>query len=152
MKKNFFPLVCFFLTVDLNAQNINSARIQKVKQAVVRIIINNKPAGTGFFVTAQGNILTCWHVVQPAFYRESVTQKIRTLPIHAELSDGKLLEIGPINAMFSTKNIPARAYDYCILGPMKLSQNNRYSFLKLGSFSDVLEGDVILYNGISARN
>jgi len=56
--------------------------IDQIKPAIVAILLpideqNAKPNGTGFFITSDGYILTCYHVVQPLI-ESSTPIKVKT--------------------------------------------------------------------------
>ena len=71
-------LGCF--NVDTNNQNRHTSkkdasmkdRVAKIKESTVRILVDDRPMGTGFIVSKKGLVATCFHVVQwrtPAVYR-----------------------------------------------------------------------------------
>lgn len=39
-------------------------RVKRIKRAIVRILTNGQPSGTGFVISSAGLIGTCFHVVQ----------------------------------------------------------------------------------------
>ena len=39
-------------------------RIKRIKQSIVRVLVDGQPAGSGFVVWKNGLIATCFHVVQ----------------------------------------------------------------------------------------
>lgn len=112
------------------------------KKSVVRILIDGKPSGTGFIVSKSGQIITCWHVIDPAFILDTLNRRTGLRKIEAEFPDGVTAELGIYNFLLQKGNRDAVAYDYCFLQPMK-PLSSAFEFLKLGTFEEINEGDQI---------
>lgn len=127
-----------------HAQSLGPERVKKLKASVVRILIEGQASGTGFFVTSDGWLLTCWHVVEPACVRDSVTHEIiRIKKIEVEDVSGHRYLTGYMTDMIK-KGVgmaKAVAFDYC---PLKVVDTGRkFSYLSLGDFNDIQEGDMV---------
>lgn len=142
MKKILFLLLGFLNFTKMDAQSIDKQRLIHVKKSVVRILIDDKPSGTGFVVSKTGQIITCWHVIQPAISVDGATQKINLKKITAEFISGEKIELGIYTYLFNEGYKDALVYDYCFLEP-SIKKNVPYEFLKLGSFENVNEGEQV---------
>lgn len=118
-------------------------RVQRVKESTVRILVNGNPAGTGFAV-AENLVATNFHVVQqltPAAGGQ--TQVSYGSKIEVQLQDGRVLAATPHPSVVGPGLQGAIGTDVALLTvPAK---NLRP--LKLGSFSDVSEGDSVYLAG-----
>lgn len=142
MKKILFLLLGFLNFTKMDAQSIDKQRLIHVKKSVVRILIDDKPSGTGFVVSKTGQIITCWHVIQPAISVDGATQKINLKKITAEFISGEKIELGIYTYLFNEGYKDALVYDYCFLEP-SIKKIVPYEFLKLGSFENVNEGEQV---------
>lgn len=120
-------------------------RIEKIKKSVVRIHVNGNPSGTGFIVSENGLVATCFHVVQniqPG--PNNQTQITHASNIEIELHDGTKL---PGNIHQSCQNqgfLEALSKDYTLL---EVTTNKKLSLVSIGSFADIEEGDKIYICG-----
>lgn len=145
--KKIILLAFFLIPIYCNAQPLGAERVKKLKETVVRVLIENEPSGTAFFVTQEGVLFSCWHVVEPAMIRDSVTNAIigiRNIEIEF-LSREKVKVDIPIDIIQKNYN-EALAYDYVVLFLLEKPKTN-FSHLKLGNFNNVKEGDVVYSNG-----
>jgi S1-C subfamily serine protease len=126
----------------MNAQSIDKQRLLHVKKSVVRILIDDKPCGTGFIVSKTGQIVTCWHVIQPAITVGESTKVIHLKKIKAEFISGEKIELGIYTYLIEEGYRDALIYDYCFLEPL-IKTNVPYEFLKLGNFESVNEGEQV---------
>jgi serine protease Do len=130
--------------IFLAAQSISPERVAKLKSATVRISVENVPAtGTAFFISASGELLTCWHVIEPAFIRDTTGLIVYTRKIFIEFANGDKTEV-TVPPVFSAGSlyISGRSNDYCLLTPVK-ALARPFSFYKLGDFTTVTEGQEI---------
>jgi serine protease Do len=115
-------------------------RVQRVKEATVRILINGIPEGTGFAIAAN-LVATNFHVVQqlsPAVGGQ--TQIAFADKIEVQLYNGRLVPAAPHSSV-SGKNLQtAMGRDVALL---MVPVND----LKLGRFSDIAEGDAVYLAG-----
>jgi serine protease Do len=139
MTKTLFLLI--FLTTSAKGQSIDKDRIIHTKMSVVRILINDEAAGTGFFIRNDGYLLTCWHVIQSAFLLDSSKNILGIKNIKIEYASGLKKEAGIIPILLSDgrKLKDASVYDYCILKLTDTSSRNEY--LELGGFRTIDEGE-----------
>ena len=116
-----------------------SDRIKQIKKSTVRILVNGKPLGSGFVISENGLIATCFHLVQNI-------QKVDTniiinyaKSIEVELYNGKKLSAVVHESCLKEGLFEAIAKDYCIL---KVKSND-LTPLPIGSFVDAHEGSNI---------
>lgn len=118
-------------------QSLSPDRVAKIKSSTVRVIVEGGiSVGTGFFINNDGLIITCWHVVLPAFQNRKNT--------YIEFNNGDTIEVG-VPTIFNTDTTFGRksvGYDYCILTPLRPIKT-KFTFLKLGDFESAQEGDEI---------
>ncbi len=126
----------------MNGQSIDKQRLLHAKKSVVRILIDDKPSGTGFVVSKSGQIITCWHVIQPAITVDETTKQIHLKKITAEFISGEKIELGIYTYLFEAGYRDALIYDYCFLEP-SIKTAVSYDFLKLGKFENVNEGEQV---------
>ncbi|MEQ8418819.1 MAG: serine protease [Arenibacter algicola] len=139
-----FQLILIFLySLHCSAQSLGSDRIIKLNKSVVRVLIENSPSGTGFFITKDGWVLTCNHVMQPAFIRDSVTNQIKGLKkMYIEFQTGEKVEVGIMTKLLNEGYANSYAYDYILLKPF-VTPETQFDFLRLGKWSDVNDGDEV---------
>jgi len=119
-------------------------RINRFRESIVRIIVDNEPKGTGFVVSKDGLIATCFHVVQKTEPLSNNTTSITyALNIEIEFTNGLRLPAFIHGSCLNKGFSEAVSKDYCIL---KVNQNDLIP-LKLGSFSDAKEGDIVYMGG-----
>ncbi|MBS1688622.1 MAG: trypsin-like peptidase domain-containing protein [Bacteroidetes bacterium] len=125
-----------------HAQSLGPERVKKLKESVVRILVEGQASGTGFLVTSDGWLLTCWHVIEPACIRDSVTHEIiKIKKIEVEDVNGKRYLTAYMTDMIKKGVGMAKAvtFDYC---PLKIVDTTRkFSYLRIGDFNDVQEGE-----------
>lgn len=143
-------LFTIIITVSSNyafCQSLSEERVKKIKESTVRITIENSDKmGTGFYFNDMGEVATCWHVIQPSINLDSAGKIIGFKKIYIENNNGEKIEYGIPIGFFqnSTLNQNAVAYDFCILIPVqKRSLFIKNSFLKLGNFENLNEGDEV---------
>ena len=145
--KRYFILFLITIPIFCTAQSLGSERVKKLKASVVRILVDTIPSGTGFFVTADGWIATCWHVIEPAMIRDKKTNRIIDLKkISVEFTTGEKMEVGIQTHLLSEGYEHALGNDYCLLKGIG-STVTKFSFLKVGSYDNIEEGDVIYTAG-----
>lgn len=141
MKKNFliFSFLLVFFSSSFGQVSLGAERVNKVKNSVVRIFVNNEPAGTGFFINNDAYVATCWHVVEGAYLPSSNYLE----NVQIECSDGKKYDYTLSKYNITSKDIEyARLCDILILRPVE-SKPSKFSSLKVGSFSDCNVGDAV---------
>lgn len=142
--KRFALFLLLLLPALAHAQSLGAERVKKLKASVVRILIEGQASGTGFFVASDGWLLTCWHVVEPACVRDSVTHEIiKMKKIEVEDVDGHRYLTAYMTDMIKKGVGMAKAvtFDYC---PLKVvDSGHTFSFLPLGDFNDIQEGDMV---------
>lgn len=132
------------LPILVAAQSLSPERMTKIKSATVRLVIENVAAtGTAFFISASGELLTCWHVIEPAYIRDTTGLIVYTRRVFIEFAGGEKAEV-TIPPVFSSGSlyIPARSNDYCLLLPAK-PLTRPFTFYKLGDFNKVTEGQEV---------
>lgn len=120
--------------------------IAYIKKAVVQILINGNPAGSGFLASSNGLVITCYHVVQrvtPDPANPGMAQFDYQPNISVKLPNGQVLPAQPhpncMNAGFMT----ALTRDFAVL---KIAGTG-YDFLKLGDYAAASEGDTVVSCG-----
>ncbi len=121
----------------LFGQSLSHERVLKIKSATVRVIVEGGiSVGTGFIVNIDGLIVTCAHVVLPAFENNK--------KIYIEFNNSDTIEVG-VPLIFNADSLfwkKALAYDFFILTPVR-PITIKLPFLKLGDFDSAQEGDEI---------
>jgi S1-C subfamily serine protease len=119
-------------------------RLTQIKKATVRILVNGQPSGSGFIISRDGLIATCFHVVQNLLPAQGGQTQITYAPcIEVEFNDGNKL---PATVSGSCQNqgfLEALSKDYCVL---EVKSANLVP-LPLGTFNDAYEGDNIYLCG-----
>lgn len=138
-------VICLIPSISV-CQSLGKERMDRLKQSVVKILIDNQASGTGFFI-APNAILTCWHVIEPSFTTTSV-QKTITKKITVEFTNGEIVDIeGISNSMLKgTETFEAQVNDYSLLITKGLPKQTVYPLI-LGKKEDVIEGDRIITAG-----
>ena len=118
-------------------------RVQRVKEATARVLVNGTPAGTGFAVA--GNLIaTNFHVVQQLSAAPGgQTQVTYAAAIQVQLADGRVLPAVPHLSVLGNNLVTALGRDVTLL----TVQVNDLKPLKLGRFADVVEGDRVYLAG-----
>jgi hypothetical protein len=119
MKKHTLLLIGF-LPLFINAQSLSIDRINKIKNATVRILLADGSSGTGFLIGDKGTIATCWHVIDTA-YKAHV--QVAILDRNGKPHSAKIDTIQRIDT--------CKKYDFGILHAIGLIKT---PFLNLGSF------------------
>ena len=131
----------------INAQTINKKRVEKVRNSVVRIIVDNSSSGTGFFVSPNGLMITNNHVIQPAFIRDPQTNLITGVKkIMIEFNNGELLEMGVVDSFLNDSYVTGLVGDFILLAP-NTQTNKKFDYLLLGKWADVHDGDFVYTAG-----
>jgi len=168
MKKIYLSVIIYLIfgcqsfaqTADKQQSSMHE-RINRVKNATVQIIVNGEVAGTGFVISEDGLIATCFNVVknkQTSFHKIDITNgtidnvsnagaKISS-SIEVKFYDGTKLS-AKVSKYLNTQEKIHKAYtkDYCIL---KIKSLKKFKFLALGSFADAYEGANLYLSGFPA--
>lgn len=137
-------LVC--LCANANCQLLTASRAKHLKECTVRITIpGSNSVGTGFLISNNGTIATCWHVVAPCIKYNPTTKSLFRDKIVVEFQDGGKIEYGIPDALANPID-SAMKYDMCIIVPMKPLKEIT-PFLKVGNFENVNDGDEIITCG-----
>ncbi len=138
MRKFLLFLICVPLFVF--SQSITPERVTKIKTATVRVTIEGIAAtGSAFFISASGELLTCWHVIEPAFLRDSLGNMRSLRKIYIEEANGTKSEVSIPLSFYQKLYLNARGIDYCLLAPVKPFAKPKI-FYKPGDFNKVPEG------------
>lgn len=125
------------------SQSLGSKRIERLNKSVVRILIDTVPSGTGFFVHDSGWVATCHHVIEPAYIRDKKTNQITGMkPLFAEFRNGEKIELGIMTYLLNQGYKDAYLYDYSLLKTQTKPKTD-FKILKIGSWSNVNEGDIL---------
>lgn len=112
-------------------------RIAPIKQSTVRISIDGQASGTGFAISKDGLVATCFHVIQHIQEAPNgQTQITYASPIEVEFHDGTKLTATVHESCQNQSFLEAMSKDYCIL---KVAAKNLRP-LPLGIFADAYEG------------
>ncbi len=125
------------------SQSLSPERVAKIKSATVRVSIEgSRETGTAFFISASGELLTCWHVIEPALRRDSVGNLVRILPIYIQSADGTKTQVSIPAVFYQQLYLSARSNDYCLLSPVK-PFTKTVIFFNPGNLSKVAEGQEV---------
>lgn len=146
MKRFIITLFIIFPIIS-NAQSLGIERVKKLKKSVVRVFIKNQSSGTAFFINSDGLLISCWHVIDSAIKVDTITHtRVQSKQIIIELSDGTQYTVHVPSKFLQQNYFYAKVYDYVILKP-DIKPKSKFSFLNLGNFKDINEGDVIFTDG-----
>lgn len=126
----------------LSAQTISLDRVSKLKSSVVRVLVDDQAKGTAFFVTEDGWLATCWHVVEPAIMVDTIKKVVNIKKITIEFFNGEKVEVGIMIELLNNGYINAKSFDYCLL-KIQTKPKTVFSFLKLGTFNNINEGEQV---------
>lgn len=138
----------FFLSLLLFGQSKNerqmTERINNIRNSTGRIIIDSIAKGTGFIISEDGKIVTCWHVIDIPFkfYKNG---KISN-HIYFENNEKKWIELF-IPDSFAKINEYGYLYDYIVL--QTKDSKIKYPYLKIGDFNKCHLGSEIYTCGYS---
>lgn len=132
----------------LLGQSLNKERVNKLKKCVVKVYVEGGiSTGTGFFISENGDVLTCWHVIQAAIKTDSLGNILDIKRLYVEFINRDTIEMKiPIEYFKTKKNTDAVSYDFCVLATDK-KLKNKTEFLQIGSFEEIVEGDEIYTAG-----
>lgn len=130
-------IILILFSAENYSQSLGSDRVTHIKNSIVRILVNGNPSGTGFLITEQAHVITCFHVIEEA--------AIQNKPIQIEFSTGEKVEALYLTSMVQTGLREAVGYDYCVLVPSKPTVKKAY--LTLGLYESVSEGDELITMG-----
>lgn len=134
----------FILTKDTFAQSLSLERVAKIKACTGKITIEGSNAtGTGFIISTDGLLLTCWHVIEPAIIRSPQDNSVIGFKkTTIQFNDGKSFELSFSLDLLKKDYNNALAYDYCLL-KIITKQTTSFQFLKLGDFNTLQEGQEV---------
>ena len=139
----FVILIVFLIPVICNSQSLGVDRTERLNKSVVRILIDTIPSGTGFFVSDSGWVATCQHVIEPACIRDKNTNEITSLKkIYIEFQNGEKIEMGILTHLLGDGYKNSISYDYSLL-KVQSKPKTKYKTLKIGTWADINEGDLI---------
>ncbi|MDE3184550.1 MAG: trypsin-like peptidase domain-containing protein [Bacteroidota bacterium] len=142
MKIIFLSFLFIFFSHHSDSQSLGADRISKLKSSVVRVFVEKQASGTGFFVTQDGWLLTCWHVIEPALIRDSSHRIIGLKKMYIQFSNGEKVEVGIMTDLLGKGYQNGISYDYALL-KIQTTPITKFSPLKIGRFEDIQEGDEI---------
>jgi serine protease Do len=148
MNKLLLILIAF-LPISVKAQSLGKNRIERLKSSVVRIVVdgNANGSGTGFFVTEDGFLVTCWHVLEAALVRDKTNRSVIDIKkIEAEFSNGEKVEVQLVKSSMNDGHETEQIYDYAIL-KTRQKPMTKIIPLKIGKFDNINEGDQIYASG-----
>lgn len=134
--KGLYAVLLSLSVLNTTAQSLSPERIYKLKRAVVKISMNGKPLGSGFFVSKTGDVATCQHLLDNDFYMNPKEIEVRindSINVKYELYPGFFRE---------DYRFWSAASDLIIITP-KVKIPIDIQLLEIGSWSDVKEGDQI---------
>lgn len=148
MKILLLLIFLLFSSFYLLSQSLTKDRINKLKHSVVKISIEGSTStGTGFFISSNGDVLTCWHVIEDALIKDSIGNLVNVKKIYMDIYDGQRKELQIPSVFFNGLNMNAVSNDFCLLSPPLNSFNIKVSFLKIGNFDNIQEGDEVYTSG-----
>jgi hypothetical protein len=141
MKKILFLLL--LIPFYMSAQTLSKERIDRLKNSVVKILIDGQSVGTGFFVSNDGGVLTCWHVIVSALKQNADGSLFIQKKISVEFADGYTIPIkGFPKYIWGDESFKASVYDYCLMGTDGIPKHI-VEPLKIGKFQNAAEGEQV---------
>ncbi|MDV7137357.1 serine protease [Maribacter sp. TH_r10] len=149
--KNFL-LLFILISTTINSQSLSRKKINKIKETVVKININGTTWGTGFLVSEDGVIASCFHVIENggALYRNENTKEIDSISneIYIEFENKDTLKVSVVEDFLYDDYWTERGIseDFILLAPVE-KQNKKYDYLRIGDWKDINEGDIVYTSG-----
>lgn len=144
--KVLFTFSILFIVNNIFSQ-LSPERVARIKSATVRVSIDSSNnSGTAFFISSRGELLTCWHVIEPAIKRDSLNRIIGFKKIFINIDGGEKVQVDIPIYFFQQGYNNAVANDFCLLFPLDTIKT-KAQFLKLGNFDNAKEGDFIYTSG-----
>lgn len=144
MKKCVVMLGMILLGFGAWGQSLGKERVTKIKESVIKILVDTIASGTGFFVS-NNRILTCYHVIKPSIVVNKTNKKLEQgKNIYIQFNTGEVVQAFIDTYTLGKGNFDAQSNDYAflVLGRGQAIAS-KYSFLKLGESTDLNEGDEI---------
>jgi len=136
----FFILLCPLFTFS---QSLSPGRVAKIKSVTVHVSIEgSRETGTAFFISASGELLTCWHVIEPALHRDSLGNLVSISPIYIQSAEVAKTQVSIPAVFYKQLYISARSNDYCLLSPVK-PFTKPVIFFNPGNLNKVPEGQEV---------
>ncbi|WP_162793486.1 S1 family peptidase [Runella rosea] len=151
MIKKTLLIIILLAPVSLLAQSLGKERVQRVKESIVALLINTsddvsnkvyRGAGTAFFVNDDGYLATCYHVIENAIVYNNAGLKIGVRDIAIRTISGEVIPAEIELSFLNENRIEGLLYD-CVLIKAKTLPKSKFSYLPLGNFGDIEEGDAI---------
>lgn len=140
----FFPLL--FIVLISQGQPLTASRAKHLKECTVRITVpGTSSIGSGFVIDSNGIVITCFHVIVPAFKRNERNGNFDIGDIQVEFQNGIKKTYG-IPVVLAQSIDSLSIYDICALVP-KTVLTSPIPFLKIGNFNNVSDGDEIVTCG-----
>lgn len=118
LKKGFFFYL--LLPLSLRAQNLSAEHRSQLRAATVSVVVSGHAApGSGFFISASGEVLTAWQVVEPAILPDSAGGTFRLQPIQVITGSGQAINMTISPAFYRQHAREAIRSDYCVLSPVQ---------------------------------
>ncbi len=141
MQKWSLLLLC--LPILVSAQTLSPERVARIKAATVQLSVEGIEAtGSAFYISPAGELLTCWHLIDPAFRTDSLGNIRLGTKIIATNSRGEQKEYGIPAGFLNRLGIRARDLDYCLLAPV-VPFDKPVVFLPTGNFDQIPEGQAV---------
>ncbi len=88
-------------------------------------------------------VATCEHVIRPAYIRDSLTNNLKGLKdIYIEFQNGEKIKMGLVTYLLQDGYKSSLLFDYSLL-KVQTVPKTEYQSLKIGTWSDVIDGDVV---------
>lgn len=128
-----------FTIIVADAQvGYRTERVNRVKNITVKIIIDGKTVGTGFFISSKGHIASCFHV----FTSVRIVNGTLASILEAETREGIKFKLGfDMNLVdYSEVAMKADLFDFIVL---KIIENPPLNIrtIPIGSFDNLSEGE-----------
>ena len=138
--RRFYFLLVLLMPLLSPAQSISPQRVAKLKASTVQVSVEGSlQTGSGFFISASGEILTCWHIIEPALKLDSASGRVIFKKIYIRFADGEKQEVIIPEVFYNKLYLNAVQADYCLLTPVKTLTKN-FSWFKLGDLTKINEG------------
>lgn len=147
--KSIIVLFCLIPVITFS-QKLTEKRVNKLLNAVVSIEIEGLGhSGTGFFISEKGDVITCFHVIEPAFIRDVIDKSkvVSVRNIYIKTLNGDRFNMLTPMRFLQDWMVTAAAFDFITLYPNQKNPIISKYYYDFGNFDKTHEGTDIYTAG-----